>query len=672
MNISIFVLPSFLTGLCILALGLFVLLKSKSSAVARRFSILCFSIMLWQFGNVLAWSSKTSDIAIFWTRLVYIGVVFIPAVAYHFSVSTNSLQKQKRLIPFMYFLSFLLLFLVFRKDFIIGTQETLWGRHHIAGRSHDVFLFFWALPFILAFFNSYYGYRSATSPSERQRRRLISTGFFVACLAGIDYLHAYGVPVPFPFPIGFIFILLFIAITAYASVYYKALDVEIILKKISIITFLSIVAAVIIYIAPFYLQSYFYKLWGKNWIFFPISLSFLVGIGLFRLINLVRNMEESELSKKFAYRPILKKEAERISKARNIHELLTYLTRDLSYWVRLDYVGVLVWDNHTKKFVLHSSFTHAKNKDKIPTGLTLSQDNPLIVELLRKRKPVVYSELKYSLDIETTPSEERGFLSKITSQMQRLGAEVAIPCFCEDKLLALINIGHKLNLNDIVTLEDLELFSSLSNHTARAIHGFMLNEEKIQLIVASQNTLISAIEAKDRYTRGHTDRVAQYCTLMGKSLEKQLRLYPNGLSDLKWAAQLHDVGKIGISDTILLKKGRLNKDEWQVIKEHPINGIRIITPVREWLGEDICAGILYHHENFDGTGYPSQQKGEEIHFFAQIIRVADAFDAMTVHRPYRPALTKEDAINELKKYKGTQFAPQIVDVMVKLYNTGEI
>jgi len=670
MNISIFVLPPFLTGLCTLALGLFVLLKSKSSVLARRFSLLCFSIMVWQFGNVLAWSAKTSDIALFWIKLVYIGVAFIPSLAYHFSVKFINLQKQKRWIPFMYLLSFLLLFLVFRKDFIIGIRETSWGVHQIGGRSHNVFLFFWTLPLILAFFNFYHGHKSTTSPFERQRRRLVLISFFVACLASIDYLPSYGVQIPYP--LGFIFILFFLVSTGYASVHYRILNVDIILKKISIITFFSIVAAVIIYIAPFYFQSYFDKLWGKNWIFFPISLSFLVGIGLFRLINLVRNMEESELSKKFAYRPILKKEAERISKAKNIHELLTYLTRDLSYWVKLDYVGVLVWDNHTKKFVLHSSFTHAKNKEKIPTGLTLSQDNPLIVELLRKRKPVVYSELKYSLDIEAAQSEEKGFLSKITDQMQRLGAEIAIPCFCEDKLLALIHIGHKLDLNDIITLEDLELFSSISNHTARAIHGFMLNEEKIELIVASQNTLISAIEAKDRYTRGHTDRVAQYCTLMGKSLEKQLRLYPNGLSDLKWAAQLHDVGKIGISDTILLKKGPLDKDEWQVIKEHPINGIRIITPVREWLGEDICAGILYHHENFDGSGYPSQQKGEEIHLFAQIIRVADAFDAMTLHRPYRPALTKEEAINELKKYKGTHFAPQIVDVMVNLYNTGEI
>ncbi len=339
MNISIFVLPSFLTGLCTLALGLLVLLKSKSSDIARRFSILCFSIMLWQFGNVLAWSSKTSDIAIFWTRLVYVGVVFIPALVYHFSVSTNNLRKQERFIPFMYLFSFLLLFLVFRKDFITGTQETLWGRHHIAGRSHDVFLFFWALPLILSFFNFYFGYRSTTVPFERQRRRFISIGFFIACLASIDYLHAYGVPVPVPFPLGFIFMLFFIAFTTYASVYYRALNVEVILKKISIITFFSIVAAVIIYIAPFYLQSYLSRLWGKNWIFFPISLAFLVGTGLFRLVNVVRDMEESELSKKFAYRPILKKEAERISKARNINELLAYLTRDLSSWVRLDYVG---------------------------------------------------------------------------------------------------------------------------------------------------------------------------------------------------------------------------------------------------------------------------------------------------------------------------------------------
>ena len=502
------------------------------------------------------------------------------------------------------------------------------------------------------------------------RRRFVFVSFFIACLSAIDYLPNYRVPVPYP--LGFVAVMFFIATTTYAIVRYRILDVDVILKKVSVISFLFIVTIIFIYLAPFYLRSYFLQRWGKNWIFFPISLAFLIGFVLFRLIVFVRYMEASELSKRLAYRPLLKKEAERIATVRNTKELLVYLTRDLSSWVRLDYVGVMVWDSHIKEFVLLRSLTRTKNRKKIPTGLTLSQDNPLVIELLRKRKPLVYSELEYYLDTKAALFEEREFLSRIAEQMKRLGAEITLPSFCEERLLAIINLGHKLNPDDTLTHEDLELFSSLSNHIARTIHGFMLKEEKIQLIVASQNILITAIEAKDHYTRGHTERVARYSTLIGKKLEKLLRLYPNGLSNLNWAAQLHDVGKIGISDNILLKKSDLDKEEWRAIREHTINGLSIISPMREWLGEDICAGILHHHENFDGSGYPAHQKGGEIHLFARIIRLADAFDAMVTDRPYRPALSREEAMREIKKYKGIYFDPRIVDVVENLYNNGEI
>jgi HD-GYP domain-containing protein (c-di-GMP phosphodiesterase class II) len=132
------------------------------------------------------------------------------------------------------------------------------------------------------------------------------------------------------------------------------------------------------------------------------------------------------------------------------------------------------------------------------------------------------------------------------------------------------------------------------------------------------------------------------------------------------------VGKIGIPDYILLKPGPLTEEEWIKIKEHPLNGLKIISPVSEWLGEDICVGILHHHENFDGTGYPFRRQGEEIHIFARIIRAADAFDAMTSDRPYRPALTKETAMQELNRYKGVQFDPEIVEVVNNLYAHHEI
>ena len=243
-----------------------------------------------------------------------------------------------------------------------------------------------------------------------------------------------------------------------------------------------------------------------------------------------------------------------------------------------------------------------------------------------------------------------------------------MPSFCEEKLLAIINIGHKLNPDEIITNEDLDAFSSLSNHIARAIYGFMLKEEKIQLIVASQNALISTIEAKDRYTRGHTNRVAHYSSLIGERLEKQLRPFANSLSNLRWAALLHDIGKINIPDAILFKKGPLNKEEWSKVKEHPLNGVKIIYPVQEWLGRDIYAAILHHHENYDGSGYPLGQKGQDIHLFARIIRVADAFDAMTTDRPYRVALSKQESIKRIDEHRDIYFDSFIVEIIKDLYN----
>ncbi|MFH1868561.1 MAG: HD domain-containing phosphohydrolase, partial [Candidatus Omnitrophota bacterium] len=587
-----------------------------------------------------------------------------------FSVEFNGLQKQRSWVLLAYVISPLLLFLVARSDFIIGSRQVFWGRHVIVGQGHTLFLLFWVIPLVSAFYNFYYGYKITDSPFERQRRRFGLLCFLIACLSGIDYIPNYGAS--FPYPLGFIFLLFFIIATTHSIAQYRLLDINLILKKASIMTFLSVAGAIFIYITPFYVQPYLYKIWGNKWVLFPISIAFLFGAGLFRIMNFIRHMEEIEISKKFAYRPILKKEAERIASARDMDEFLTYLARDLSSWVRLDYVGILVWNNRKNEFILERSHLRSKEKKSVSLGLSLSKDDALVVELLRRKKFLVCSELKYYFDTQAIRPEDRPFIAELIVHMHRLGAEITIPCFCEGKLLAIVNIGHKLDVEDVVTEEDLELFTSLSNNIARAVHDFILKQEKIELIVASQHILITAIEAKDSYTRGHTDRVAHYSSLIGKRMEKNLRPYYNGLDNLNWAAQLHDLGKIGIPDSILLKKGALDEQQWQLIKRHTIDGIKIITPMREWLGEDVCAGVLHHHENLDGSGYPSGQKGESIHLFARIIRVADAFDAMTTDRPYRPSLLRTKAIDELKRCKGSYFDPEIVDVLVDLYNNGEI
>ncbi|MBN1688512.1 MAG: HD domain-containing protein [Candidatus Omnitrophica bacterium] len=670
MILTLYLLPPFLAGLCALTLSLFVLSKNKIAPLNRSVSLLFFCITVWQFGNAISWALEDRVLRDLSIRLLYLGVAFLPAATYHFSVEFTNLQKQRVRVPLVYLFCTLLLILVFHPSFISGYCRMPWGWHVLVGVPHTVFLFLWLIPMILAFLNLYIGYRSEKAGFERRRRRFILLCFCIGCFGVVDYIPNYGGSVSYP--MGFIFLILLMVGTTYSIVQYRLLTVNIIIRKASIITSLCVVAAIGIHITSYYIQPYLYNLFGANWIFFPVSIAFMFGIGLFRLIDFVKQMEVLEFSRRADYRPILKKTAERIAAVKNIDEFLVYLVRDLSSWVRLDYVGIMVLDHHHKEFVLMASHTRSKSRQKVPKGLVFSMDSALVVELLRKRNLRVRQELKYYLDTQIGYFEDRSFTAEIIDDMERLGASISIPCFCEGKLLAIVNIGQKLEPEEVIHKEDLELFSSLSNNVARAIHDFMLKQEKIELIVASQHILITVIEAKDPYTCGHSNRVAHYAGLIGKKLEKELRLFRHGVANLNWAAQLHDLGKIGVPDGILHKQTKLSEEEWEIVKRHTVDGLKILEPMRGWLNDDICAGVEHHHENFDGSGYPSHQQGEEIHFFARIIRVADAFDAMTTDRPYREALTKSEAVEELRKSKGAQFDPYIVDKIVELFHEGEI
>lgn len=172
-------------------------------------------------------------------------------------------------------------------------------------------------------------------------------------------------------------------------------------------------------------------------------------------------------------------------------------------------------------------------------------------------------------------------------------------------------------------------------------------------------TLAQALEARDFGTFGHCKRVSRAAGL----LCEKLSLGDEERHQVEVAALLHDVGKIGIGDLILLKPDKLNKDEWTTLKDHPSKGAEILRPLKYL--EPALPGILHHHENYDGTGYPAGLKGEEIPLMARIISVADAWDVMRSDRPYRTARTEQEAVKELRRCSGTQFDPVIVDIFVQ-------
>ncbi|NLK34471.1 MAG: HD-GYP domain-containing protein [Gracilibacteraceae bacterium] len=180
------------------------------------------------------------------------------------------------------------------------------------------------------------------------------------------------------------------------------------------------------------------------------------------------------------------------------------------------------------------------------------------------------------------------------------------------------------------------------------------------IYIDTVKSLSQAVEAKDPYTNGHSRRVGEYAC----NLAERLGLSPKRIENLKIAAILHDIGKIGVDESILNKPGRLTEEEFDKIKQHPEIGVRIIKDI-DFL-KDVSGIILSHHERYDGTGYPEGKKNGDIVLEAQILSIADVFDALTSERPYRNAMTVEEALEIIEKGKGVQFDGRLADAFIKM------
>lgn len=226
--------------------------------------------------------------------------------------------------------------------------------------------------------------------------------------------------------------------------------------------------------------------------------------------------------------------------------------------------------------------------------------------------------------------------------------------YCEksdkfDQLLLLIESGIKAisQMNLIKKIND-----ELQDTYDKLERSYM---ESIQ-------TLRYTVEAKDSYTRGHSDRVSEYSVLIGK----YMGLSEDDLKTLRIGGLFHDIGKIGVPDSILLKTDKLTDDEYSEIKNHPTIGAHILSTAT--IFQNLIPIVKHHHEKYDGTGYPGKLKGEDIPLFARIAAVADTFDAMTSKRTYRNALPLDVVIAEIERCKGTQFDPKIADVFLDILN----
>jgi putative nucleotidyltransferase with HDIG domain len=206
----------------------------------------------------------------------------------------------------------------------------------------------------------------------------------------------------------------------------------------------------------------------------------------------------------------------------------------------------------------------------------------------------------------------------------------------------------------------------MANKAASAMESLALYENIYNNLLATLYAFVKAIEARDPYTKQHSHRVTRIAMVLAKAMDRTAEEQ----DILNVAGLLHDIGKIGIRDEILLKPGRLSREEFSIIQQHPVIGADIMDHLGLWHREKMI--VRYHHERFDGTGYPDGLKGEEIPLLARILSVADVYDAIASDRAYRRRMEEDKILQIMYGGSGTQFDPEIIDIFRQLYRAGEM
>ncbi|HEX3355744.1 MAG TPA: HD domain-containing phosphohydrolase [Tepidisphaeraceae bacterium] len=280
----------------------------------------------------------------------------------------------------------------------------------------------------------------------------------------------------------------------------------------------------------------------------------------------------------------------------------------------------------------------------LPPGKVHRLAEELMIILAKRKSPLLINHL--------AKDKTLNWLAEHATQL------LAVPLMRQEQVLGcLFGIDKQNGEFDTV---DSKLLNSIANESAIYLENAMLFDDVRGLMMGLLHSLTSAVDAKDTYTCGHSERVA----LLSRSLALEAGLTEQQVERIYMAGLLHDVGKIGVPEAVLQKTGKLTPEEFEQIKKHPEIGARILKDIKQV--EDIIPGVMHHHERYDGKGYPAGLSGENIPLMGRIICLADCFDAMTSSRTYRKALPLEVALTEIRRCSGTQFDPVLSDAFLRL------
>jgi putative nucleotidyltransferase with HDIG domain len=638
---------------------LIVLMISGKRHVARRpFTLFLVFMALWGLFIFMMRAATDMSAALLWEKFVFWAILSASLFFYRFTVSVTGSRLSKKIDYPLYALYFVILGLIPTGLIVKGMQMMWYGKAPIIGPLFPFYVLGVYIPLIISLRMLIRQWRRSRFIDERIRAQYIVFGIAAMFVGGTtDYLPALGVNL---YPFGIIGNILFCLSATIAMLKHNLLEMKVIFRKAASYTLASVLILGIFGCLIFLLSYIFQDFMSPVSLTITIIAVFIAAL-LFQpvLSRLQQMVDKWFFRERYDHIQSLKNFNRKTKGDLDLEQISSSLVTTIANGMMSQGVYLLVPSSRSGNFT-----TYAYSGQKSKGRLYFTSRSPL-VETMRQQNYIIDHN-----DIDIIPS----LLSLTNTEREAIeknNIELLVPLRNNGHLSGMLLISSKMSLQPYSN-EERKLLHLVSDEVASNIENANLYADMKQRqseLLQAMNGVIHAIslvvESRDPYTAGHQRRVAELAKAiareMGLSDWQTMGIYITGL--------LHDVGKVAVPSEILSKPGKINRYEFSIIKNHSRIGYDILQRIDfPW---PVTKSILQHHERLDGSGYPEGLAGDDIIIEARILGVADVVEAMSSHRPYRPALGLEAALQEITKSSGILYDPEVVDACLKLLSNNE-
>ncbi|MCS7230637.1 MAG: HD domain-containing phosphohydrolase [Elusimicrobiota bacterium] len=613
--------------------------------------LLAFSSALWALNMAILLFCVNSPAGEFFARFNWVGGLIVASYTY-LSLSMTKQYKKAEIIGLLQFILAVFFTIIAFTKYGIVKVISCYPLQREFGVLQPLFRFWIMVSIIYSVWLTIKHYYN-TKGIERLQFQYFTFGLLVYAVIGLVFNSILPLLGNENFiPLTTFFSIIWVLSSFYSIHSYKILDIEVVFCdaiKFSIFIFIGISLNYILVNALTELVS-LAPIWSSTLSVIIVGAIYFVTPLRERINNTIRNIV---LRKRTSYQKLLENTASAVVEILDLDNLLQYLLKQISDSLGATKICIFLLDEETKDeegepvYALAASYGFDEVKE-----VYFKQKK--IINWLKKHKEPFLVDIAY----HTMNKQE---YMQLVNDIALFGAIIIIPIIYKGELIGIITLDQKKVDGTIFDIEDIEILKTLSEQLAVAIQNSKIYKELNTAYLQITRALSLTLESKDEYLIGHSDNVTKYAVLIAK----KLGLSERDIYILAQASVLHDLGKIGIHDYILSKPGKLTKEEWEEMKQHPIKGAKILEAL-PFLNE-VAKVILYHHEHYDGSGYPEGLKGEQIPLLSRILTLADSVDAMLSERPYKERrMTVEEMLKEIISQKGKHFDPLIVDKFVEI------